>query len=282
MNLSYYSPALEVLWKLLKTNHIDPSIVFSKYNLQFSDLKNTEHRVPLQIIPQLWDDAYELIESPSFGLDSYKYWHPSYMGALGYAWLSSATLRDGFLRLSRFIRILTNTGLITFEEDETEFTVILDHQQLGKKPARSDNALSIILHMCRMNYQETLNPSKITFSYSEPSCVSDYFSYFKSPVYFNKPLDSISFPVEVVDTILPGGNKQLAQLNDQVMIQALEELNSKEGHSKLEEQVTTIIIKQLPTGLVTGQMVADELAISYRSLQRKLTKSGTNFKTLFS
>jgi len=277
MQLSYYSPALEVLWKLLKANHINPAKVFSSYDLNYSDLKNPECRVPVKTIPKLWDDAYELIESPCFGLDSYKYWHPSYMGALGYAWLSSSSLREGFTRLFRFISILSQSGKLHSRENDTEFTIYFDYELLGINPARSDNALSIILHMCRINYPEQLNPSKVTFTHSEPDCVGDYYSYFKSNIFFNEQFDSISFPLEVIDTPLPGANAQLAKLNDQVMIQYQNELT----HDGLIEQVKLIIVKKLPSGIVTGNMVADELAMSHRNLQRKLTELGTSFKKLF-
>ncbi|MCU7801448.1 MAG: AraC family transcriptional regulator [gamma proteobacterium symbiont of Lucinoma myriamae] len=100
MQFSYSPPTLKVLWNLLKENHINPESIFSKYNLNYSDLKNTELRVAPKIIPHLWNDAYNLIELPCFGLNAYKYWHPSYLGILGYAWLSSKSLREGFTRLS--------------------------------------------------------------------------------------------------------------------------------------------------------------------------------------
>ena len=280
MHLSYYAPALEVLWKLLKNNHVDPARVFSRYQLKYADLKETQHRIPLKTIPKLWDDASELIDSPCFGLDSYKYWHPGYMGALGYAWLSSATLREGFVRLSRFIGILSNSGQIILKENNTSFNIQFNPEELGTNLARTDNAMSIILHMCRINYPDTLNPSKVTFTHSKPDCAGEYFSYFKSNILFDASCDSISFPIEMVDKALPAGNQQLAKLNDQVMIQYLNELNKK-GHNGLEEQIKAIIVKKLPSGIVTGQMVAEDLTMSYRSLQRKLTESGTSFKVLF-
>lgn len=276
MHLSHFSPAMEVLWKLLKENHINPERVFSKYNLNHSDLKNTEQRIPLKIIPHLWNDAYDLVESPCFGLNAYKYWHPSYLGALGYAWLSSKTLREGFTRLSRFISILSHSGPIDFQESDTEFSVIFFPHITGINPARSDNALSTVLHMCRINYQEELNPNNVTFTHSKPECVGDYFSYFKSDVRFDAEFDSLTFSQEVMDTPLPGANKQLAQLNDQVMIQYLKEL-TLDG---LEERVKAIIVNKLPSGIVTGNIVAQELSMSHRNLQRKLTELNTTFKKL--
>ena len=276
MQFSYYSPALEVLWKLLKANHINPSRFFSKFDITYSDLKNTEVRTPLKLIPKLWDEAYKQIDSPCFGLDSYKYWHPGYMGALGYAWLSSSTLREGFIRMSRYISILSNSGQIKISETSTEYCLYFEHEQLGINPARSDNALSIILHMCRMNYQEPLNPSQVTFTHSAPPCAGDYFAYFKANVLFNEKFDSISFPISVVDEPLPGANKHLAKLHDQVMNQYLNKLN----HDDFAQHVKAFIVKKLPSGIVTGDMAAAEMAMSHRTLQRELSALGTSFKKL--
>ncbi|WP_214660478.1 AraC family transcriptional regulator [sulfur-oxidizing endosymbiont of Gigantopelta aegis] len=279
-----------MLWKLLKANHVDPAKLFSQYGLKYRDLLDPEIRVSLKLIPQLWDDAYELIDSHSFGLDAYKYWHPSYMGALGYAWLSSETLREAFKRMQRFISIISDSGEIIIEENASHFKVSFNYQQLGYNPARSDNAMSIVLHMCRINYQDSLHPSLVTFSHPEPDDIGDYYAYFQSKLSFSEVYDSLTFPLEVIDSRLPGANKQLAQLNDQVMRQYLKSLESKVKKSPankkllndaLIDKINTIIVKKMPSGLVTGQIVAKDIGMSYRSLQRKLAESNTTFKDLF-
>ena len=284
MQFSYYSPTLAVLWKLLKANNVKPATIFSPYNLKYQDLKNTQCRVPLKTVTQLWDDALAAVDNPCFGLDSYKYWHPGYMGALGYAWLSSSTLREGFERLSRYISLISSSGSIILSEDEQEFTISFNYEQLGSNSARSDNALAIILHMCRINYQDGLNPSQVSFAHKEPECSGDYFACFKSTVNFNAACDSLSFPLQLMDETLPGSNKQLAQLNDQVMIQYLNDIKKyhcDEARNELQEAIKTVIVKKLPSGLVTGQLVADELGMSYRSMQRRLAESGSTFRELF-
>jgi hypothetical protein len=127
---NYYPPALTILWKLLKANNINPVKVFSKYNLKFTDFNKNKSRIPLTTIYALWDDASELIDSPSFGLDAYQYWHPGNLGSLGYAWLSSQSLHDGFIRLSRFISMINPIGKIKLEEDNKDLTVIFDFKQV--------------------------------------------------------------------------------------------------------------------------------------------------------
>ena len=276
MKFSYYSPHLEILWKLLKANHVAPAPVFSKYGLKYENIKNPEHRTPLKLIPKLWDDASSAINNPCFGLNAYQFWHPGYLGALGYGWLNSLTLREGFERLSRYIGMLSNSGKIVLQEKGQYYHVILQHEEMGINSARSDNALSILMHICRINYVEELNPHKVTFIHKEPACSGEHFAYFKCNVNFKQPFDSLVFPVSVIDTPLPAGNKKLAEINDKIIIRYLKELN----HETLAQQVQHIITQKLPSGLVTGEMVAEELSVSHRTLQRKLKEAGTSFKEL--
>jgi hypothetical protein len=57
-----------------------------------------------------------LIEDPTFGLEAAGIWHPSYFGALGYAWLASITLRKALGRLDRYIHIILQMPLTAIPE----------------------------------------------------------------------------------------------------------------------------------------------------------------------
>src|SRR4030095_9318158 len=58
-----------------------------------------------RISSDMWDGllarAAALIPDPAFALRAARCWHPSNMGALGHAWLTSSTLRTGLQRLQR-------------------------------------------------------------------------------------------------------------------------------------------------------------------------------------
>ena len=130
--------------------------------------------------------------------------------------------------------------------------------------------------MCRMNYIEDLAPVLVTLVHSMPACSPKFFEYFRSPVLFEAPTYSITLPIEAVDRILTGSNPQLAELNDQVMIEYLAKLD--QNHITLK--VKAAIIDQLPSGSVTDETVARALYMSSRKLQRQLQRAGTSFNNL--
>jgi hypothetical protein len=86
---------------------------------------------------------------------------PSNLGTLGYAWLSSATLRKGLLRMERYARILGNRFSYTCVDQPEGLRFVYDHGR-GKDPVGwpiADFALSILVDMCRTNFGARLAPA---------------------------------------------------------------------------------------------------------------------------
>jgi len=187
------------------------------------------------------------------------------------------SLRTALERVDRYHRFLSDERfieLIEIEEGLT-YTLIFSHKKRDI-PARNDAILAVTMSMCRMNYIEDLAPVSVTLTHPKPSCSSRFYEYFRSPVFFEAPANSLTLPIEAVDKNLPGSNPQLAQLNDQVMIKYLAQLDQ----DHITQKVKAVIIDLLPSGNVTDESVARELYMSSRKLQRQLRSNDTTFTTL--
>jgi len=265
------------LWNILESYGIDPKPLFREMGLNPELMKQSGGRYRLDSIDNLWRKASQIIDDPCFGLKAAEYWHPSNFGALGYAMLASNTLRTALERVDRYHRFLSDERFIELIETEEglTFTLIPSHEKRDI-PARNDAILAITMSMCRMNYIEDLAPVSVTFTHPRPSCSAKFYEYFRSPVVFKAPTNSLTLPIEAVEKSLPGSNPQLAELNDQVMIEYLAQLD----HDRIAEKVKAVIIDQLPSGNVTDENVARELYMSSRNLQRQLQSAGTTFNTL--
>jgi len=274
MENTVYSPILELYWKLFKAQGINPEKIFKKHHINIKELKSTGKRIQSSTVDSLWSDAEQLIGNGTFALDAYKYWHPGCLGALGYAWLNSSTLREGFNRLVRYFKVLNSDSAMEIKEHNDEFIISYKKQY---SVGRSAAAMSLLMHICRVNYLEKLSPTKVTFWHATPDDTASYYSCFQCPVSFAAGIDSMIFPVSVIDMELTGGDKQLAKLNDQVLIQYLNCLTKND----LITQVKAIIVKELPSGNISNDRVAEELYMGGRSLQRKLKDLGTSYKKVY-
>ena len=265
------------VWNILESYGIDPELLFREMGMNPGLMKRPGGRYRLDSIDNLWRKASKIIDDPCFGLKAAEFWHPSNFGALGYAMLASNTLRTALERVYRYHRFLSDERFIELNETEEglTYTLIFSHEKRDI-PARNDAILAVTISMCRMNYIEDLAPVSVTFTHPKPSCSAKFYEYFRSPVVFEAPANSLTLPIEAVDKSLPGSNPQLAELNDQVMIEYLAELD----HDRIAEKVKAVIIDQLPSGNVTDENVAQALYMSSRNLQRQLQSAGTTFNTL--
>jgi AraC-like DNA-binding protein len=265
------------VWNILESYGIDPELLFREMNLNPELMKRPGGRYRLDSIDNLWRKCSEIIDDPCFGLKAAAFWHPSNFSALGYAMLASNSLRTALERVDRYHRFLSDERFIALTETEEglTYTLIASHVERDI-PARNDAILAVTMSMCRMNYVEDLAPVSVTFTHPKPSCSAKFYEYFRSPVVFEAPTNSLTLPIEAVDKNLPGSNPQLAELNDKVMTEYLAQLD----HDRITEKVKAVIIDQLPSGNVTDENVARSLYMSSRNLQRQLQSAGTTFNTL--
>jgi AraC-like DNA-binding protein len=265
------------VWNILESYGTDPKLLFRQVGLNPELMKRPGGRYRLDSIDNLWRKSSEIIDDPCFGLKAAEFWHPSNFGALGYAMLASNTLRTALERVDRYHRFLSDERFIKLTETEEglTFTLVFTHKKRDI-PARNDAIMAVTMSMCRVNYIEDLAPVSVAFTHPKPSCSAKFYEYFRSPVVFEAPTNSLTLPLEAVDKSLPGSNPQLAELNDKVMIEYLAQLD----HELITEKVKAIIIDHLPSGNVTDENVARELYMSSRNLQRQLQSAGTTFNTL--
>jgi len=272
MTATYLLSTKEILWKIIATYGHDPQVVFSPAGLTHDMLLNQGARISHKTVDHLWDQATQVVKDPCFGLRAAEFWHPSHFNALGYAWLASCTLRQALNRLNRYVHLLSQATDVRLE-DTPEGLVFTLSDSL-EQPARMDLCMAIVIAMCRLNFGPNLKPVAVSFIHPEPSCGEKYFAVFKCPVYFGAAHDGLILKREDADKRLPGGNPHLAEINDQVMIRYLADLNQAD----IVHRTQAAVIDLLPSGNISDEKVAHTLAMSVRSLQRKLQQAHTTFR----
>jgi AraC-like DNA-binding protein len=130
--------------------------------------------------------------------------------------------------------------------------------------------------MCRLNAGQVFHPVSVEFIHDQPNRSGSYRKFFKCPVKFGARQNCLTFNREGIERELDTANPHLAQLNDQIMVKAIARLSK----SKIVDRARAAIIEELPSGMVTDDLIADKLNISVRTFQRKLRAEGVTFKAL--
>jgi len=211
MHYSHLATVTNMLWKLIEANGHDPETLFSDVGIDPDLLNKPGARVPYASVNKIWAKTTEIIDDPCFALKAHKYWHPSYIHALGYAWLASHTLREALTRFVRYLRVVSEKSFLKLEEDSDGYNVIFSFELLGRHiPTQVDMGMAMGLHMCRLNYGEDLKLKAVNFVHAGPSCTEEYFALFKASVQFSAKRDRLTLSYADVDKYLIGANPQLA------------------------------------------------------------------------
>jgi AraC-like DNA-binding protein len=275
--MGVYAPALGSIWKQLEAYGIDPEPLFRKQGIDPEILFDPGARISSKQFHQVEAEAIELSGDPNFGLTNAEYARPAHLGALGFAWLASSSLRIAFERMSRYARVIQDKLMVGLEEDDDFYTVTIEANiELLNPVIREDGQLAATLKFCRVIAGSELSPSRVHLRHAEPADTSRYYEFFRCPVEFGSEATQLKFNRPDVDKRLTGSNDELASLNEHIVVRYLAHREKQD----IVNQAKAAIIDGLANGSVTEKSVAESLFMTPRNLHRKLQKEETSFKLL--
>lgn len=275
--MSVFAPAMISLWRTIESYGIEPSDLFEAEGIHVQLPIDPCLRLPYSKIDRLRAKAVDLCGDEAFGLRSATVYLPSQLGALGYAWHASLTLRKAFLRLERFVRILNEKATVEVKDQDASMVVTLGMDFPTESGfARDDGALALITRMCRLVSGTHFRLQTVNFKHAEPRDIKPYFEFFACQLNFGQAENQLIIPMALADETLTGANPELAVLNDQVVIRRLASIDRED----IVARVQSALVEQLPNGNVSDDSVAEALHMSVRTMHRKLTDVNSNFRTL--
>ncbi|MBE9567290.1 MAG: AraC family transcriptional regulator [Proteobacteria bacterium] len=277
MSLTHFAPATNLLWRYLEETGIDPKPLYEKAGIRPELLSNPHARINIKNVDKLWEQAAGVIEDPCFAIDMAELWHPSQIGALGYAWLASTTLRRALNRIVRYAHVVSEDLDLEIADTPTGLKLSVDlGNSIFTLPQHHDLVIAVLIHMCRFNFGEELLPAKICLARPAPSCSRRMVEYFRTEIEFDAEQTCMILARADADQSLMSGNREIALMHDEMLMKYM--ITIKKGD--LIQQIQSIILENLPDGHVSDKMVAKELNLSERSMQRRLQERKTTFRIL--
>jgi AraC-like DNA-binding protein len=275
--MSFFAPALGTLWNQLEAYGQEPAAVFLQVGIDPDAIFDQSARVAHETFDRLLQLAKQSSGDPLFGLKGQEYFRPAHLGALGFAWLASSSIRDAFQRVSRYARVINEALTVTLETTDSDLVVNF-YARLPSldESLREDVQLSIATKCCRAIAGNRFHPARIRYRQSEPADTGFHHGFYRCPIEFEAAATSMLIPLEVADKKLTGANEEMARLNEHIVVKYL-------AHSAREDVVNrtkAAIIDSLGSGSVTETMIAEALHMTPRNLHRKLTREDTSFSLL--
>jgi AraC-like DNA-binding protein len=279
MLLTKLASIQHILWEILEEYGIAPEPVFHRVGLDPALMFEPGARYPLAGVAALWEEMGQLIDDQCFGLKTAEYYHPSHFGTIGYAMLASSSLRKALERLIRYHRVVSDArfGELVEDSQKQSLSIVLNwHEETPWTAPREDAALVYILSCCRLNFGRQLSPKRVELTHDQHQCLLDYEKYFNCRVVLNRPAPRLSLSLKEADRVLRSGDEYLAGFHDNIM----DDYISRLSRNRLIRSVQRIVAEQLVDGSVTVDLIARELGMSTRKLQRELKMEGATYQDL--
>lgn len=277
MPVGFYAPALGLLWRVLDRYGVDAPRLFGELDVPENALADPDLRIPSEVVEELWHRADEEIGDIYLGLASAGLLHPSHLGPLGYAWLASPNLRAALDRLSRYVRLLSESRRVHVREegDRVIVTTVLEPTARGSA-LRADVAVACLMELCRWNAGAELRAVEVDLRHPPPADPKPFEDYFGGPVRFTQSHNRLALRREDVARPLPTANPHLERLNDDYLVRYLARLDEDQFVARTQQAIG----HQLAFGAPRVDAVARRMGTSARTLQRRLDEHGTTFREL--
>ena len=262
---------------------IEPAQLLALAQLSPEILAQRDQRIAASTYLELLGQGVRLSGDDCLGLHLGEAIRPGYYGVLGYLIMSCPTLADALHRQARYAALVGNLGHIELEDwpqgDSPEplvvhrWTPLLPQQQ--RQIAEETLAGWVTFGRWVTGLDEP--PLEVHFQHPAPADAGEHQRLFRCPVKFAQAQNALIFPKRLLAVPLGQADAQVRLMLDAYADRRLSEI--EQGHSVLD-RARALLARQLPEQGLELEQLAAQLALSPRTLQRRLREAGLSFSQL--
>ncbi|MEQ9886678.1 AraC family transcriptional regulator ligand-binding domain-containing protein [Pectobacterium zantedeschiae] len=263
----------------LSCQGIDPERILTGLPLTLQDINNPYVRVPVLHGQKIIQRALQLCQCDGFGLQIGSNHTISTMGPIYFAFITSPTLHH-VLDTGLKYQGLTH-GLLHFyyKKDEANNLVLFAYSTLHQIDILTflvEEAFSFLLRMVQEMSTKNMRLIKVDFSFLPPPYVDKYRKRFNCDLNFNQPHNALYFQESILQLPIPTHDR----VNYKLMLEFLDQLLERYSiQQDIVNEVSHILYRTLENPPMFDA-IAKQLALSERTLRRRLAESGKTYLTL--
>lgn len=200
-------------------------------------------------------------------------------GVLGLSWKTCSKAREIFERSERYFALLTNTYVFKVVDEAKDTRIYLHRDHYRRGVALSNEAtFSATVKVLKAMTQKDINPIRVSFRHDPHEDLSTHLAYFQCPVLYKQESNFIAY--NTADLNQPTAKADIS-INKFLLDRIEEEAKGIQINSnELLEEVKTLIMDALPSGIPTKTDVGRFLGMSSRTLTRRLSETGLTFREI--
>jgi AraC-like DNA-binding protein len=244
-------------------------------------MDSPDHRVSLKQLDRLWQQAVHLTGDSFLGLRLGQQFNFEAIGVVGYLMQNSPNLGAALQQAQRYSKIVGDVLDIRASQQGDQFVISFEPvpawQMLSEVSLRQ--SVEYDMAFALRSFEILTKPFQLTsvmFTYQthEPKV---YQQAFGAEVKFEQPHNAMAFPCYYLERPLAPTHSGLLNTLEQFAQNQLQQLTRQKSVSS---QVKELLVQQVSSGTPEVAVVADQLHMSKRTLQRKLQEEGQSFQKI--
>ena len=264
-------------WKMLLLDMgIEPIEVLTHAKLPLDLFNRSDDKLSTDEYFRLWDAIDAVAGQVEVALLFAKYVSAESFDAPIFAALCCQDLNMALQRLSHYKPLIGPMALaVNIDIEQTQLALSCTDATSEMPYALSMSEAVFFVQLARIGTREHISPLSITVPV-QPKQLDAYREYFGCKIKQGRQL-TVSFKAH--DAVKPflTSSGSMWTFFEENLNRKLEDLTCE---SSMSDRVRAILIKALPSGEASIDYVADKLAVSKRTLQRKITDEAETFQSI--
>jgi AraC-like DNA-binding protein len=257
----------------------DPNQILRTLGLERSAFENSEGFIASSIFARILEEAARATADDCFGLHFGEHFNPKDIGALVYVVLNSPTIASAIQNVERYLHIHNEAAKVSvsLEGEQGYLRFLLADLAIDSTRQHNEYSMAVTVNTVRFLAGSDWTPREVQFAHKAPAEISEHLRVFRAPVLFSCATNALVIEREFVDRQVPAADQRLYAILKRHVERILSEMPRED---ELLTAVKRAIAELMREGEPKITSVTKKLAMSPRTLQRRLNEQEVVFKTL--
>jgi len=242
-------------------------------------LDKPENRIPFEQQQALWALAAERCSTGNFGLHFARCIQPTSFGLVGYMVMNCRTIGECLDAIVKYQFLAGQGGEFSLEK-EGKLCALCYTPVNPEHPATGQRVVALLaanVSFGRWLVGQGFRPQRVEFCHAAPAEVQDYEEFFGCDVLFGRPANRLLYAGTVRELTVPNASEELLLLLSERANRLLESLSQRSG---IAARIASLMATQLNNSVPDKALIAAQLGMSERTLQRRLREEGTTYQEI--
>jgi AraC-like DNA-binding protein len=255
---------------------VDP--LLRRVGLSERDFDNRQGRISAGAQSKLLEYTAEALNDSAFGLHLAQRANPREVGLLFYVASAAKNVSEAVAFYARYCRIVNDAVRVKLLQGQGEVVIELIFVGVSRHRVRQNAEFGIaaVTKALREIAGRNIHPTHVLFAHASSANGRELERFFGCRVEFGAPIDQLAFSNETLALPLVTEDRHLLETLQPICEEAAKERNTAKG--TLRASVENEVLRLLHHGKAQRETVAKKLAMSTRTLARRLADENTNYE----